>query len=65
MALDKKLREEEAWFQAGQSCMDQSNTEIRVLVESQSSLYTNLILFEKVFDNISVEVLCLSRSHHL
>ena len=60
IALDEKLREEQAGFRAGRSCTDQIAT-LRIIVEQsiewQSSLYVNFIDFEKAFDSISREVL--------
>ena len=60
MALNKELREEQAGFRSGQSCMDQIAT-LRIIVEQsiewQSALYINLIDFEKAFDSVSREVL--------
>ena len=59
-ALDEKLREEQAGFLDGRSCMDQIET-LPIIVEQsiewQSSLYINFIDFEKAFDSISREVL--------
>ena len=49
ITLDQKLREEQAGFWAGWSCMDQIAT-LRIIVEQslewQSSLYINFIDFE-------------------
>jgi len=60
IALDEKLREEQAGFRAGRSCTDQIAT-LRIIVKQsikwQSSLYINFIDFEKAFDSFSREVL--------
>ena len=66
-ALDEKLREEQAGFWAGRSCMDQIAT-LRIIVEQsiewQSSLYINFIDFEKAFDSISRDVLWRLLRHY-
>ena len=60
IALDAKLREEQAGFRAGRSCTDQIAT-MRIIVEQsiewQSSLYINFIDFEQAFYTIGREVL--------
>ena len=60
IALDEKLREEQAGFRAGRSCTEQIAT-LRIIIEQsiewQSSLYINFIDFEKAFDSISRDVL--------
>ena len=65
--LDAKLREVQAGFRAGRSCMDQITT-LRIIVEQsiewQSSLYINFIDFEKAFDSISREVLWRLLRHY-
>ena len=67
IALDGKLREEQAGFRAGRSCTDQIAT-LRIIVEQsiewQSSLYINFIDFEKAFDSISREVLWRLLRHY-
>ena len=67
-ALDEKLREEQAGFLDGRSCMDQIET-LPIIVEQsiewQSSLYINFIDFEKAFsDGISREVLWRLLRYH-
>ena len=67
IALDEKLREEQAGFRAGRSCTDQTAT-LRIIVEQsiewQSSLYIKFIDFEKAFDSISREVLWKLLRHY-
>lgn len=59
IALDEKLKEEQAGFRAGRSCTDQIAT-LQIIVEQsiewQSSLYINFIDFEKAFNSISREI---------
>ena len=67
IALDEKLREEQAGFRAGRSCTDQIAT-LRIIIEQsiewQSSLYINFIDFEKAFDSISRDVLWRLLRHY-
>ena len=67
IALDEKLREEQAGFRAGRSCTDQIAT-LRIIIEQsiewQSSLYINFIDFEKAFDSISIDVLWRLLRHY-
>ena len=67
IALDEKLREEQAGFRAGRSCMDQIAT-LRIIIEQsiewQSSLYINFIDFEKAFNSISTDVLWRLLRHY-
>ena len=54
-SVEKKLREEQAGFRAGRSCVDQIfvlRTIIEQSVEWNSSLYMNFIDFEKAFDSV-------------
>lgn len=59
IALDEKLKEEQAGFRARRSCADQIAT-LQIIVEQsiewQSSLYINFIDFEKAFNSISREI---------
>ena len=69
IALDEKLREEQAGFQAGRSCTDQILIAtlwiiIEQSIEWQSSLYINFIDFEKAFDSISRDVLWRLLRHY-
>ena len=67
IALDEKLREEQAGFRAGRNCTDQIAT-LRTIIEQstewQSSLYINFIDFEKAFDSISRDVLWRLLRHY-
>ena len=67
IALDEKLREEQAGFRAGRSCTDQIAT-LRIIIEQsiewQSSLYIDFIGFEKAFDSISRDVLWRLLRHY-
>ena len=62
--LDAKLREVQAGFRAGRSCMDQITT-LRIIVEQsiewQSSLYINFTDFEKYQQRSFVEVVAALR----
>ena len=55
LALDRKLRENQAGFRAKRSCTDQIAT-LRIIVEQsiewQSSLYLNFIDFQRAFDSV-------------
>ena len=65
--LDEKPREEQAGFRAGRSCTDQIvtlQTIVEQSIEWQSSLYINLIDFEKAFDSISRDVLWRLLRHY-
>ena len=68
IALDEKLREEQAGFRAGRSCTDQIAT-LRIIIEQsiewQSSLYINFIDFEKALGlSISRDVLWKLLRHY-
>ena len=58
-AVDEKLRDEQAGFRAGRSCVDQIGT-LRIIIEQsllwQSPLYVNFIGFRKAFDTVDREV---------
>ncbi|GFS00155.1 reverse transcriptase SR3-left [Elysia marginata] len=61
VALDEKLREEQAGFRKGKSCADQIAT-FRIIakqpLEWNSSLYVKFADFEKAFDSVDRESLC-------
>ena len=58
-AIDKKLREEQAGFRPGRSCVDQITT-LRIIIEQslewQSPLFINFIDFKKAFDTVDREI---------
>ena len=59
-ALDALLREEQAGFRRGRSCVDQIAT-LHIIVEKsvewQSSIYICFVDFPKAFDNVNRDVL--------
>ena len=67
IALDEKLREEQAGFRAGRSFTERIAT-LRIIIEQsiewQSSLYINFVDFEKAFDSISRDVLWRLLRHY-
>ena len=58
-AVDTKLRNEQAGFRPGRSCVDQIAT-LRIIIEQslewQSPLYINFIDFKKAFDTVDRDV---------
>ena len=58
-AVDEKLRDEQAGFRAGRSCVDQIAT-LRIIIEQslewQSPLYINVVAFIEAFDTVDREV---------
>ncbi|CAH2322891.1 Hypothetical predicted protein [Pelobates cultripes] len=58
--VDPQLRDEQADFRQNKSCMDQIAT-LRIIVEQylewNSSLYINLVIYEKAFDSVDRAVL--------
>ena len=59
-SIDKNLREEQAGFRAGRSCVDQIfvlRTIIEQSLEWNSSTYINFIDFEKAFDSVHHETM--------
>ena len=57
-AVDEKLRDEQAGYRAGRSCVDQIAT-LRIIIEQslewQSPLYVNFIDLRKAFDTVDME----------
>jgi len=66
-AVNQKLRDEQAGFRAGRSCVDQIAT-LRIIIEQslewQSPVYINFIDFKKAFDTVDREVIWKILRHY-
>ena len=63
-ALEKDLRQEQAGFRKGKSCIDQIFVLRQILEQSDSSLYVNFIDYQKAFDSIYRESLWKIMRHY-
>ena len=66
-AVDSLLRDEQAGFRTGRSCIDQITT-LRIIIEQSlewnSSLYINFVDYEKAFDSIDRPTLWTLMRHY-
>ena len=66
-AVDSLLRDEQAGFRTGRSCIDQIAT-LRIIIEQSlewnSSLYINFVDYEKAFDSIDRPTLWKLMRHY-